>query len=247
MSKRCSFMWKTFFIICDLLSYLVPNRQRQLYIRKYVLFDWKNKYKALKRACPDLNFKKTKIIRGGWNIGFIIDNKYVFKITKTYDEAKTINKITKEKRITDAFRKYVQIQIPNISIIKTPEFVFYKYNFIPGKNLNHLSQHTINKYRDRFASEIATFINSIHNTDPVEISDLKQHKGDGWNHDDICNNTIVNPKTKHIVGIIDWENAGWGTLESEFSNCVAFSSKLRKSGILDMIKKEYYKLNDNVN
>ncbi|MFQ6739141.1 MAG: hypothetical protein ACLRFJ_00510, partial [Alphaproteobacteria bacterium] len=82
-------MWKTFFIICDILCYLIPSRQKQLYIRKQLLFDWKNKYKALKHAYPDLNFKKTKIIRGGWNIGFIVDNKYVFKITKTYDEAKT--------------------------------------------------------------------------------------------------------------------------------------------------------------
>lgn len=235
-------MWKTFFIICDILCYLIPNRKKQQYIRKQLLFDWKNKYKALKHACPNLNFKKTKIIRGGWNIGFIVDNKYVFKITKTYDETKTLSKITKEKRITDTFRNYVQIQIPNISIIKTPEFVFYRYNFIPGKNLNHLSQHTINKYRDRFASEIAAFINSIHNTDPQEICDLKSHDGDGWNHNDICNNILVNTKTNHIIGIIDWEYAGWGNLKTEFNNCVAFSSKLRKSDILDSIKSEYQKL-----
>lgn len=235
-------MWKTFFIICDILCYLIPNRQKQIYIRKRLLFDWKNKYKALKRACPDLNFKKTKIIRGGWNIGFIVDNKYVFKIAKTYDEAKTINKITREKRITDAFRNYVKIQIPNISIIRTPNFVFYRYNFIPGKNLNHLSKHTINKYRDRFASEIATFINSVHNNDPIEIADLKTDKGDGWNHKDICNNVLVDTKTNHIVGIIDWEYAGWGKLETEFNNCVAFSRKIRQSGMLDAIKSEYQKL-----
>ncbi|MCQ2581467.1 MAG: phosphotransferase [Alphaproteobacteria bacterium] len=207
-----------------------------------MLFDWKNKYKSLKSGCPNLQFKHVKIIRGGWNIGFIVDNKYVFKIAKFYDETKTINKVTREKRITDAFRNAVKIKVPKIVIIKTPKFVFYRYDFIAGKNLNHLPARIIKRYCNRFASEIAQFIYAVHNTTPAEINDLKVSDGDGWNHNDICNNMIVDTKSHKIVGIIDWEYAGYGTLETEFNNCVRFSSRLRKSDILDSIKSEYQKL-----
>ena len=50
---------------------------------------------------------------------------------------------------------------------------------------------------------------------------------------------IVDPATMDIVGIIDWEYAGWGKLETEFANATAFSSAMRESGLNDAIRDEY--------
>ena len=101
---------------------------------------------------------------------------------------------------------------------------------------------TIIKNGWRWGKQLAEFIDAMHNADPKEIKDLKSGDGDGWNHNDICNNIIVDKKTMKIVGLIDWEYAGWGKLETEFNNCVRFSKKIKKSGIGDIIKREYDKL-----
>jgi hypothetical protein len=42
----------------------------------------------------------------------------------------------REKRITDAFTKIVPFKIPKIEILESDGYTFYKYNFIPGINLN---------------------------------------------------------------------------------------------------------------
>ena len=101
----------------------------------------------------------------------------------------------------------------------------------------------IKKCRDIWGKQLATFINTMQNSDPVEIADLKTNDGDGWNHNDICNNIIVDKKTMKITGIIDWEYSGWGYLETELKNCTHFSKKVHKSGIGDIIKQEYKSLN----
>ncbi|MFQ6744838.1 MAG: phosphotransferase, partial [Alphaproteobacteria bacterium] len=88
----------------------------------------------------------------------------------------------------------------------------------------------------------AEFIYSMHNSDPTEISDLKSPDGDGWNHNDICNNVIINKKTKDIVGIIDWEYAGWGPIATELNNVAVFSSKFREAKLKDLVTAEYEKL-----
>ena len=136
----------------------------------------------------------------------------------------------------------IQNKILKIDILNADGYTFYKYNFIPGKNLNRMPLRTIVKYKKRWGKQIAGFINAMHNTNPEQIEDLKDGNGDGWNHNDICNNIIVNKKTMKIVGIIDWEYSGWGKLETELENCVQFSEKMRKSGIGDEIRREYEKL-----
>ena len=151
-------------------------------------------------------------------------------------------KIMREKRITDAFADIVPLKILKIDILNADGYTFYKYNFIPGKNLNRMPLRTIVKYKKRWGKQIAGFINAMHNINPEQIEDLKDGNGDGWNHNDICNNIIVNKKTMKIVGIIDWEYSGWGKLETELENCVQFSEKMRKSGIGDEIRREYEKL-----
>ena len=86
-------MWKLFFEICHFSCALIPNRKLRERIRKKQLFDWYNKYKALQKRFPELNFRRTKMIKGGWNIGFIVDKKYVFKIRKFFDSSIPTEKI----------------------------------------------------------------------------------------------------------------------------------------------------------
>lgn len=233
-------MWRLYFETMDLLVGLIPCRTWREKIRKQELYDYRKKFNALRAALPQANFKHIQVIKGGWNIGFIVDHKYVCKIRKKFDGDAPVEKIIREKRITDAFAKIVPFRIPNISIIESQGFTFYKYDFIPGKNLNTFSKRKIVQHGWQLAKQLATFIDAMHNADPAEIADLKSDNGDGWNHNDICNNIIVNPKTMDIVGLIDWEYAGWGNLDTEFENCVRFSKKMRKSGIGEATQIEYH-------
>lgn len=233
-------MWKLFFDICDFLCNFIPGRTRRENVRKTHLYDYRRKYRALRRAFPDMSFKHVQMIKGGWNIGFIVDRKYVFKIRKFYDDNMPVKKILREQRITDAFANISPIRIPKIDIVKSDGFTFYKYDFIPGKNLNRFSRRTIIRHGWTWGRQLAEFIYAVHNARPAEIDDLRGENGDGWNHNDICNNIIVDKKTMKIVGLIDWEYSGWGMLETEFTNCVVFSRKMRESGIDVAIQLEYY-------
>ena len=233
-------MWKLFFETCDFLCNFIPSGATRARIRKERLYDYRKKYRALKKAFPHLGFHRVRMIKGGWNIGFIVDNKYVFKIRKFYEADERIPKIMREKRITDAFANISPLRIPKIDIIKSDGYTFYKYDFIPGKNLNTFPLRTISENSWKWGRQLAEFINAVHNARPVEIEDLKDRDGDGWNHNDICNNIIVDKKTMDLVGLIDWEYSGWGTLDTEFNNCVAFSKKMRKSAISVAIQLEYY-------
>jgi len=232
-------MWKLFFETCDFLCNFIPGRARRENIRKNRLYNYRKKYRALRVAFPDLKFSHVHVIKGGWNIGFIVDKKYVFKIRKFYDKHVPTEKIMREKRITDAFAGISPLRIPKIEIIKSRGYTFYKYDFIPGRNLNTFSLKTIEKNAWKWGRQLAEFINAVHNARPPEIEDLKDRPGDGWNHNDICNNIIVDKKTMDIVGLIDWEYSGWGTLDTEFTNCTAFSKKMRESGISVAIEMEY--------
>ena len=235
-------MWMYFFAICDALAHLIPGKKARENVRRIRLNDWRRKYDALRHAFPEMNFFNTRMVKGGWNIGFIVKNRYVFKVRKHVDINIPAKKITREKRITDALRPFANVQILNIDVVKLDGFTFYKYDFIPGRNLNTLPMNKIMERKNYYGHTIAEFIYKIHNARPTEINDLKTDDGDGWNHHDICNNIIVNPKTLDIIGIIDWEYAGWGPLETEIQNCTRFSKKLAKSGLDTIIRNEYKKL-----
>ncbi len=240
-------MWKLFFETCDFLCNFIPSKQKRNQIRTVKLYDWRNKYRALRAAFPELNFRHTKMIKGGWNIGFIVDKKYVFKIRKFYDKSIPADHIMREKRITDAFADISPLRIPKIDIVRAGGYTYYKYDFIPGKNLNTFSLRTISRNSWKWGRQLAEFITAVHNARPAEIEDLRTQDGDGWNHNDICNNIIVNRKTMDIVGLIDWEYSGWGTLETEFHNVIAFSKNMQESGILIAVMLEYYSMNKQAN
>ncbi len=233
-------MWKLFFETCDILCALIPNRRLRRRIREQQLFDWRNKYNALRKKFPELNFRHTRMIKGGWNIGFIVDNKYVFKIRKFYDSSIPTGKIMREKRITDAFAHISPLRIPKIDVVRAGKYTFYKYDFIPGKNMNLFPSRVIENHAWDWGQQLAEFIYAIHNARPVEIDDLRgTTPGDGWNHNDLCNNIIVDKKTMKIIGVIDWEYSGWGTLETEFRNAVAYSKRVKQSGIQVAIMSHY--------
>ena len=236
-------MWQTFFRICDFLCNFIPNRTTRERVRREKFYDWAKKYRALRDACPNLKFRHVKMIKGGWNIGFIVDRKYVFKIRKFFsDEKNQIEKIMHEKRMTDTFASIVPLKIPNIDIIRAGDYTFYRYKFISGKNMNTFSLRTIRKYENQWGKQIATFIYKMHNARPRGMNDMKTNDGDGWNHHDICNNVIIDPNKMRVVGIIDWEYAGWGPLETEFVNCTIFSKKIRQTNLDKIIRAEYAKL-----
>lgn len=236
-------MWKLFFEVSDFLCNFIPGRSRRSAFRRMKLYDWRKKYRALRRAYPELSFRHVKMIKGGWNIGFIVDHRYVFKIRKFYDKNTPASKIMREQRITGALADYAAVRIPRIEVVRTGGYTFYKYDFIPGRNMNTFSAHVIARHAPQWGAQIGRFIHSIHTANPTDIDDLRDRSGDGWNHNDICNNVIIDPKTMTVAGIIDWEYAGWGLLDTEFNNCVLFSKKIKDSNILDYITKEYNSLN----
>ena len=79
-------MWRLYFEICDFLVGFIPNRRLREKIRCKELYDYRKKYNALRMALPRSEFKHVRIIKGGWNIGFIVNNKCVCKIRKFYDK-----------------------------------------------------------------------------------------------------------------------------------------------------------------
>ncbi|MDR1338219.1 MAG: aminoglycoside 3'-phosphotransferase/choline kinase family protein [Rickettsiales bacterium] len=238
-------MLRFFFELGDFLTRIIPGRGIRAWVRRTQLYDYRKKLDCLKSAFPDLNFRNMNVVKGGWNIGFIVDHKYVFKIRKAYDDKNGADKIIREKRITDAFAKIVNVRIPKIEIVKSGGYTFYKYEFIPGRNLNEFSLRDICQHRAKLGRTLGEFIFLMHGAAPTEIADLATptaRNSDGWNHHDLCNNIIVDSKTMDIAGIIDWEYAGYGPLRVEFENTVAFKEKMRRSNIIIDVMLEYYAL-----
>lgn len=227
------------FAVCDFLCRFIPVRRWRLYMRRVKLFDWYRKYNALKRSFPNLDFYDVKMIKEEWSIGFIVEGKFVFKVGKTLDTKVPTNELIREKRITDALGSVTPVRISCIRVIQAGEYLFYRYPFIPGKNLNAFPIDKITENREKLAQQIAKFIYKTHNAKPIEINDLKAGDGDGWNHNALCNGVIIDPETMEISGIVGWEHAGWGTLETEFTNAVALSDILRESGLGAAIRDEY--------
>lgn len=235
-------MWNVFFAVCNLLCNLIPSSVIRERVRHDKLFDWNKKYKALKQVCPYARFYNTRMLKGGWNISFVVKKQYVFKIRKFLKEDVDVDRIMREKRITDVFKDVLPVQIPNIEILNVGQYTFFRYNYIRGVNLNTCSLQTMRIHIDEWAKTIANVIFIMHNSRPKDLKDLVNNDGDGWNHNDICNNIIIDKKTKKIIGLIDWEYSGWGKLETEIKNCDRFSKKLKKLCFSKKIEQEYNNL-----
>lgn len=236
--------WLFWFSIADFLIGLVPSRHAREWLRRTQLYDFRKKLNSLKRAQPKLNWKKLKLVKGGQNIGFIVDNKFVFKVSRKYDDTAASARIMREKRITDAIATVIPVRITKITPLWSDEYMYFRYDFIPGKNLVHYPIKEIIKHRERLGAQLAKIIYATYNANLSEIDDLRGNVrgGNGWTHGDFCSNVIVNPKTMDIVGIIDWEFAQWAGISNEFSGINRYRKKMRNSNLALYAVQEYYKL-----
>lgn len=237
-------MWKFLFEISDRFCAIIPVKRLRDFLRIKVLFDYRRKLNALKSAYPELNFKKMRMTKGGGSIVFIIDNKYTFKVRKYAHESLNFERFNREKRVTDAIRKYCTVKIPNIELIDISGYTFYKSDFIPGKLLVNIPTWRIKKYQQQISQQLADFIYKKSFADPVELHDMRGAKQENysWNHGDMCSNILINPKTMIITGIIDWEWAQYAPTEREFRGLVWVRKKMRKIGLDESTRRCYMKI-----
>lgn len=236
-------MWKLFFEFCYAISYLIPIKKLRNAFRMNKLFDYKNKLNAIKSACPNLNWKNMRLAKGGGSLAFIVDNT-VFKVRKFHLTDKCQEKFEREKRITDAIAPVLPIAVPHIELIWAGGYLFYKTVFIPGRVLMDLPLKKILKHREKIGKQIGDVICVLFNTKFPELNDLRPSdcsKNDcGLTHGDMCSNIIVNPDTMDVVGIIDWEYAGFTSLKREFFGIFRVRRKMRKTDIAPIAMWTYF-------
>lgn len=236
-------MWKLFFEVCNAITYIVPIKKFQNWFRREKLFDYKNKLNAIKRAYPDMNWGKMRLAKGGGSLAFIVDNT-VFKVRKFHLTDKCQEKFEREKRITDAIAHVLPIAVPHIELIWADGYLFYKTVFIQGRVLMDLPLKKILMHREKIGVQIGNVISVLFNTKFPELDDLRPADCDkndcGLTHGDMCSNIIVNPETMDVVGIIDWEYAGFSSLKREFFGIFRVRRKMRKTDIAPIAMWTYY-------
>ena len=234
-------MWKLLFEFSDRLFACVPIKKWRDFLRTKVLFDYRRKLNALRHACPYLNFSKMKLAKGGGSIVFVIEND-TFKVRKHNYESGEFKRFDYEKQITDAIRPFCTIPIPNIEFLNVDGYTFYKSDRIPGKLLISIPTRKIKKYQGQISKQLAEFIYKKSLGDPKEIQKLRKgasKPGYAWNHNDMCSNILIDPKTMVITGIIDWEWSGYGPIKNEFEGLVRVRKKMRKIGLDESTHLEY--------
>ncbi len=160
------------FSLGDFLVRFVPGRKNRSSLRRTQLYDFRKKLNSLKRAMPDLNWKNIRMVKGGQNIGFIVDNKQVFKVKRKYDDTLADARICREKRMTDAFARVCPVPITKITPFKSDEYQYFGYEFIEGKNLVHYPLREIEKHREKLGAQMAEIIYAVYNADFPELDDL---------------------------------------------------------------------------
>jgi aminoglycoside phosphotransferase (APT) family kinase protein len=194
---------------------------------------------------PNFSFWRAKLLHGWTNFAFIVDGKSVIKIRKEY-LAETPDRVLREKRITDAFRKILPVAIPNIEVASANGYAFIKYDMLDGKGLNVMPADKLAENREKLGRQLARFLYALHGNDPPELHDLKDGVQNGeWTHGDLARNMLVDPQTMDLTGIIDWEFAGYmsdinfdfGRLSHKKQN-----KRLADSGLVPLAEREYEKL-----
>lgn len=238
-------MWKPFFEFLWALSYLIPGRRIRTWFRLEKCYDYKNKLHAIRSACPDINWSKMRLAKGGGSLAFIVDDT-VFKVRKFHKIDNSAEKFEREKRITDAIAPVLPVAVPKIELIQSGQYLFYKTRFIPGRVLMDLPLKKIIANNEKIGTQIGQIIYKLYNTDFKQLKDMrpKNAKKDGLGmvHGDMCSNIIVNPETMDVVGIIDWEYAAYSSLRYEFFGIFRVRRKMRQTDIAPIAMWEYYKL-----
>ena len=164
----------------------------------------------------------------------------MFKFPFDSDNGKEIS--IREKRITDCLRSISPVKIPDMEIIEWNGIFVRKYEYVSGVGFRNLSRKEQNENAEKIAKQLAKFLYVVGKSDPAEIADLKNNKSDkpsmmhGWNQNDLWDNFIMNPTNFEIVGIIDWESAGF----NDFYDC--FTHGTKNSIIKTCLLREYLKL-----
>jgi len=234
-------MWKLFFDVAYALSFLIIFPRARRHFRDWTLFGYREKLDDLLKTVPELRNKKLRIAKGGGCLAFIFDEKNVYKVRKRLAEATTVfPRLERERRITNALRRYCTVEIPKIEIIHGDKFIFYKTNFIAGVILANLPLRQLNAHSDEIAEQLVKFLKKLHSANPKSIADLKP-KGDGhWCHTDLCSNILINPKTFKITGVIDWEWCVWADISMDFESLYSRRRKMRKTSIPEKTVARYY-------
>lgn len=240
-------MWRSFFEFLYIISFLIPGRKNREWFRREKCFDYKKKLNAIKSAFPELNWKKMHLAKGGGSLAFIVNNT-VFKVRKFYENDNSEEKFTREKMITDAIAPVLPVAVPKIELIQAGEYLFYKTHFIPGRVLMDLPLKKIIKHNKKIGAQIGEIIFALHNTKFPQLNKIKPRGKTtadfGMVHGDMCSNIIVNPKTMDVVGIIDWEYAGYDSVWREFFGIFRVRRKMRLTDIAPYAMREYWKIKD---
>lgn len=244
-------MWRAFFESLYFLSFLIPVPRWRRYFRRVKLFDYRAKRDALFAAWPQLRRHHMRLAKGGGSLAFIFDERVVYKVRKYCDRDNSAQRFAYEKRITDAIAPLLDIRVPHIDIIQVGEFLFYKTEFIPGRILVDLPLQKIRQHREKIGKKLGGVIYTLFNAPLPELADIRAAQvaernlspdDAGLTHGDMCSNIVVNPDTMDVVGIIDWEYAGFTSLKRDFIGIFRVRRKMRQTDIAPEAMWEYYRL-----
>jgi hypothetical protein len=239
-------MWRIFFEFLYMISYAIPGKKNRDWFRRNKCFDYRKKFDAIKNKYPQLNWKKMRLAKGGGSLAFIVDDT-VFKVRKFYEKDNSIDKFEREKLITDTIAPVLPVQVPKIELIKAGKYIFYKTHFIKGRVLVDLPLKKILAHREKIGKQIGQTIFVLFNTKFEQLENIGPEQPSnnadcGLVHGDMCSNIIVNPKTMDVVGIIDWEYAGYNSLKREFFGIFHVRRKMRLTDIGPIAMWEYWTL-----
>ncbi|MCM1294707.1 MAG: phosphotransferase [Muribaculaceae bacterium] len=226
----------------NLICGLVPNREKRNHLRVILNSDI-GAYKKFIRQ--DLGVKKLKIRTAvgfrARNLIIIANDDFVYKFPLRNNASESV--VSREKRVVDAFIDISPIYIPPVEILKYKDILVRKYEYIPGRNIDQIGAHDIRENADVWAAQIAKFLYVIGMSDPKSIRDLipdnadTPHQDYGWYHGDIESNFMINPRTKNIIAIIDWEDCRYG----DFSN-IWNSRRPWRAEFMSRVRDQYLKL-----
>lgn len=239
-------MWRKFFGVLYILSYVIPVPTWREWFRREKLFDYHAKLCALRNAFPNQDWRHFRLAKGGGSLAFITPNGNVYKVRKFHLKDDSMCKFTHEKRVTDAIAPLLNVGVPKIKIYQIGIYTVYETEFIPGKILIDMPLKKIRAHREQIGQELGGIIYTLFNADIPELADIRPNATNdiGMVHGDMCSNILVNPKTMEITGIIDWEYAGFGSLKREFLGLFRVRRKMRLADIAPEAIWEYYRLRD---